>query len=121
MADALRFYATEARKTTAGVDLLGETAPPSHKILAEAKSGNMGKKRSDTDGAPRGGATHRGSSALLTETETKAKDRKATMARGRPMASRRKLLAAWSKSLFAKWCSKRPDLTSRSRQANHVR
>ena len=43
LADALRFYATEARKTTAGVDLLGETAPPATAILATAKARQYGE------------------------------------------------------------------------------
>ena len=44
LAEALRFYATEARKTSAGVDLLGEAAPPAHKILAEAKRRQYGEE-----------------------------------------------------------------------------
>jgi predicted kinase len=43
LADALRFYATEARKTTSGVDLLGETAPPATAILATAKARQYGE------------------------------------------------------------------------------
>jgi hypothetical protein len=44
IAEALRFYVTEARKTSAGTDLLGETAPPADRILALAKERQYGKE-----------------------------------------------------------------------------
>ena len=44
LAEALRFYATEARKTSAGIDLLGEKAPAAARILEEAKKRQYGQE-----------------------------------------------------------------------------
>ena len=54
LAEALRFFATEARKTAPGIDLLGETAPPAHKILAEAKRRQYGQEETQAK-LPSGG------------------------------------------------------------------
>lgn len=45
LADALRFYVTEARKTSAGADLLGETAPGPEAILGLAKERQYGAEQ----------------------------------------------------------------------------
>lgn len=48
LAEALRYYVTEARKTSEGVDLLGETAPTPDKILAKAKERQDGPETART-------------------------------------------------------------------------
>jgi len=67
LAEALRYYVTEARKTAPGIDLLGETAPPANKILEQAKKRQYGTEETQekltlgggtagkNDGAPAGG------------------------------------------------------------------
>ena len=57
LAEALGFYTGEARKTTAGTDLLGEAAPPAHKILAEAKRRQYGAEEKVQQKLALGGRT----------------------------------------------------------------
>jgi predicted kinase len=82
LADALRFYATEARKTTAGVDLLGETAPPATKILETAKARQYGAEevQQKLPGGDR--ATGKDTGAPSQERAVKAESR--PQAEGRP-------------------------------------
>ena len=82
LADALRFYAGEARKTTAGVDLLGETAPRPPRFSETTKARQYGAEevQKKLPGGDR--ATGKDTGAPSQERAVKAEPR--AKAEGRP-------------------------------------
>lgn len=86
MASALRFYVDEGRKTAAGVDLLGETAPGADRILGVAKEKQRGQHEPEQQGlafgsaaapASRGSAGPAGNAAEGRRTDQQAQERPA--------------------------------------------
>jgi len=99
LAEALRFYAEEVRKTKPGVDMFGDKPPTSHAILKEALSRQYAKEReaaaqkqSGNDrGAGKDDGTHGGKRAVQAKPGQAAKDRAAVQ---RKDAAKKSKLAA---------------------------